>query len=66
MDAKAATHEIACCNPDHEGDWDGEWDPCHILVDNGDTVDVRDSDNDICAGVPRRFVRPLSAIPIKV
>jgi LSD1 subclass zinc finger protein len=61
MGVEAATHEIACCDPDHEGDWGGEWDPCRILADHGDTVDVRDSDGDICAGVPRRFVRPAAS-----
>jgi hypothetical protein len=51
------THEIADCEPDHVGAWDGNYDPCSVLADHGDTMDVRHEDGSVCKYVPRRFVR---------
>jgi hypothetical protein len=51
------THEIADCEPDHVGAWDGNYDPCSVLADHGDTVDVRHEDGSVCKYVPRRFLR---------
>ena len=50
--------EVACCDADHEGEWDGEWEECEVVADHGDTCDVRIAeDKQLCRGVPRRLVR---------
>ena len=33
--------EVACCDADHEGAWEGEWEECEVVADHGDTCDVR-------------------------
>ena len=33
--------EVACCDADHEGEWDGAWDECYILAERADSFDVR-------------------------
>ena len=53
-----AAHEIACCDPGHEGAWRGEWEPCALLADHGATMDVQlAADAVVCKGVPSHFVR---------
>ena len=50
--------EVACCDADHEGEWEGEWEECEVVADHGETCDVRIAqDGELCAGVPCRFVR---------
>jgi len=50
--------EVACCDADHEGEWDGEWEECEVVAEHGDTCDVRIvEDDELCRGVPRRLVR---------
>ena len=50
--------EVACCDADHEGEWDGEWEECEVVAEHGETCDVRIVEGgELCAGVPRRFVR---------
>ena len=36
-----ARMEVAACEADHEGEWDGEWEECELLADHGETCDVR-------------------------
>ena len=49
--------EVACCDADHEGEWDGEWEECEVVAEHGDTCDVRIvEDDELCRGVPRRLV----------
>ena len=50
--------EVACCDADHEGEWEGEWEECEVIADHGETCDVRIvEDGEVCRGVPRRLVR---------
>ena len=54
--------EVACCDADHEGAWDGDWEKCEVVADYGDTCDVRIAeDKQLCRGVPRRLVRAQAA-----
>ena len=54
--------EVACCDADHEGVWEGEWEECEVVADHGDTCDVRIvEDGELCFGVPRRMVRAMVA-----
>jgi len=54
--------EVACCDADHEGEWDGEWEECEVLADHGETCDVRIvSDGEVCKGCSQRHVRPIAA-----
>jgi len=42
--------EVACCDADHRGQWDGEWEECEVLVDHGGTCDVRIvEDGEVCS-----------------
>ena len=42
--------EVACCDADHEGVWEGEWEECEVLVDHGGTCDVRIvEDGEVCS-----------------
>ena len=53
--------EVAGCDDDHEGEWDGVWEECMVVADNGATCDVRIlEDGELCEGVPRRYIRPLA------
>ena len=53
--------EVACCDADQEGEWEGEWEECEVVADHGDTCDVRIAqDSQLCRGVPRRFVLTLT------
>ena len=51
--------EVAECEPDHEGAWDGAWEECEVVAERGDnTCDVRIlEDGELCHDVPRHFVR---------
>ena len=50
--------EVACCDADQAGEWEGEWEECEVVADHGDTCDVRIvQGGELCTGVPRRFVR---------
>ena len=52
--------EVACCDADHEGEWEGEWEECEVVADHGETCDVRIvEDGEVCRGVPRRLVRAM-------
>ena len=52
--------EVAGCDADHEGEWDGIWDECVVVADHGATCDVRIvEDGELCEGVARRHIRPL-------
>ena len=52
--------EVASCDADHEGEWDGEWEECEVVADHGRTCDVRIvEDGQLCRGVPRRLVRAI-------
>ena len=54
--------EVACCDADHEGEWEGEWEECEVVADHGETCDVRIvEDGEVCCGVPRRLVRAMQA-----
>ena len=54
--------EVACCDADHEGEWEGEWEECEVVADHGETCDVRIvEDGEVCCGVPRRLVRAMEA-----
>ena len=54
--------EVACCDADHEGEWEGEWEECEVVADHGETCDVRIvEDGEVCRGVPRRLVRAMAA-----
>ena len=33
--------EVACCDADQEGVWEGEWEECEVVADHGETCDVR-------------------------
>ena len=49
--------EVAGCDDDHAGEWDGVWEECTVVADHGATCDVRIvTDGQLCEGVPRRFV----------
>ena len=57
-----AIMEVAVCEPDHEGEWDGDREGCTIVADHGATCDVQClSDGELCVGVQRRHVRSLPA-----
>ena len=50
--------EVACCDADQEGVWEGEWEECEVVADHGDTCDVRIvEDGEMCLGVPRQMLR---------
>ena len=59
--------EVAACDPDHtgewdgtweEGEWDGTWELCTLEEDDGECCTVRIvKDGTLCAAVPSRFVR---------
>ena len=50
--------EVAACDPDHAGEWDGAWELCTLEKDDGECCNVRIvKDGKLCAAVPRRFVR---------
>ena len=50
--------EVACCDANHVGEWNGEWEACEVVADNGATCDVRiTGDGELCRGVPRQFLR---------
>ena len=54
--------EVACCDADHEGEWDGEWEECEVVADHGERCDVRIvEDGELCRGVPRRLMRAVTA-----
>jgi hypothetical protein len=54
--------EVACCDADHAGEWEGDWEECVMVAERGETCDVRIiDDGELCRGVPRRLVRPLAA-----
>merc|ERR1712127_820508 len=54
--------EVACCDADQEGEWEGEWEECEVVADHGETCDVRIvEDGEVCFGVPRRMVRAMEA-----
>jgi len=54
--------EVACCDADQEGVWEGEWEECEVVADHGDTCDVRIvEDGEVCFGVQRRMVRAMEA-----
>ena len=56
--------EVACCDADQEGVWEGEWEECEVVADHGETCDVRIiEDDELCRGVPRRLVREAAAGP---
>ena len=56
--------EVAECDPDYEGEWDGTWELCTLVEDNGERCSVRIvSDGKLCKKVPRRFVRRKSLFP---
>ena len=56
--------EVAECDPDYEGEWDGTWELCTLEEDNGERCSVRIvSDGKLCKKVPRRFVRRKSLFP---
>ena len=43
--------EVACCDADQEGEWEGEWEECEVVADHGDTCDVRIVvDNEVRSG----------------
>jgi hypothetical protein len=49
---------VACCDADHAGEWEGEWEECEVVADHGAACDVRIMQGgELCRGVPRRFVR---------
>ena len=59
--------EVACCDADHEGEWEGEWEECEVVADHGETCDVRIvEDGELCYGVPRRLVRAAAAAAAEV
>ena len=50
--------EVAACDPDHEGEWDGVWEVCTLEKDDDACCTVRlVKDCELRAAVPRRFVR---------
>ena len=50
--------EVACCSPDHPGEWHGLWEPCRVLAESAAAYDVEIAgDGQRCDGVPKRFVR---------
>ena len=50
--------EVAACDPDHEGEWDGVWEVCTLEKDDDTCCTVRlVKDCELRAAVPRRFVR---------
>ena len=53
------THEIADCDPNYEGELDESvgWDPCNVLADHGDTMNVRHQDGTLCHSIPCHLVR---------
>ena len=51
-------HEVAACDPNHVGLWQGEWEECRVLQHREKVCDVLIlSDNTTCLSVPSRFVR---------
>ena len=53
-------YEVAACDPDHEGPWEGEWEPCELLSRNpGGYWKLKIlSDGMVCKRVDEKFVRP--------
>ena len=53
-------YEVASCDPDHTGPWNGLWEECGVILrrPDGATLDVKIlSDDTVCLSVPARFVR---------
>eukprot|EP00939_MAST-03C_sp_MAST-3C-sp1_P005041 g5041.t1 len=52
-------HEIATCDKDFVGVWDGEWEPCRLIATHDGVCDVIcKDDNKRIDGVPERLIRP--------
>ena len=54
--AKAAAKvrmEVACCDADHKGEWEGKWEECEVIADDGEKCDVRIvEDGEVCSWFP--------------
>ena len=51
-------YEVAACDPDHEGPWEGEWEPCELLSHSGGYWKVKIlSDGMVCERVDEKFIR---------
>ena len=56
----AARYEVATCDADHVGEWEGEWEACELAAERGHVCDVRVVEGgELCEDVPCRFVRRL-------
>ena len=45
--------EVACCDADHKGEWEGKWEECEVIADDGEKCDVRIvSDGEVCSWFP--------------
>jgi len=60
----AACYEVACCDADHRGAWEGAWEACEIVAEywsearREEACDVQIAeDGELCLAVPRRLVR---------
>ena len=51
-------YEVAACDPDHEGPWEGEWEPCELLSHSGGYWKLKIlSDGMVCKRVDEKFIR---------
>ena len=67
----AACYEVACCDADHRGAWEGAWEACEIVAEYWCEVrrekacDVQIAeDGELCFAVPRRLVRRKCLSPV--
>ena len=51
------SHEVATCDADYEGIWDGEYEPCRIVGAKGDMCHIVCEADGKEVHVPQRFVR---------
>jgi len=67
----AACYEVACCDADHRGAWEGAWEACEIVAEywsearREEACDVQIAeDGELCVAVPRRLVRRKCLSPV--
>lgn len=52
------SYEVATCEPEFEGEWKGEWEPCHVVSMNDRVARIVCQDDMLEIEVPTKFVRP--------
>ena len=57
-------YQIAACDPNHVGKWEGVWEECYVVKENLVEMTcsaVIVSDHAVCKNIPLRFVRPMES-----